>query len=80
MMKNEKAKRFEVRGDLIFDTTTGEMAVNVSPVRCWKETEKRLPGESWLDMRRRTKSDRDAIDRETLERAARICELMNAHL
>ena len=80
-MKNEyetqlREKRFQVRGTLIIDTVTGKMAVSVSRTR--KDPEERLPGESWLDMWKRTESDRDAIDRETEERAIALCAFMNS--
>lgn len=68
-------KRFVVEGTRITDLKTGRMAVSVSRVR--KDPEERREGESWLDMRQRTKSEREAIARKTEERAQAIAAFMN---
>lgn len=40
-------------------------------------SEDRLPGECWLDMRERTKPDRDAADEKAKEIAEHICIALN---
>jgi hypothetical protein len=53
-----------------------KLVVSVWPSR--KACEDRMEGESWLDMRRRTDSDRLEIELETKRRAQEICDFLNS--
>ena len=67
---------FELCGTSIHDVRTGKLICTVWPDR--KAAEKRLVGESWLDMRKRTEPEREAIERHTEERAAAVCAFLNS--
>lgn len=67
---------FELRGTRIHDARTGKLVCTIWPER--EASEKRLMGESWLDMRERTRPEREAIERHTDERAAAVCAFLNS--
>lgn len=67
---------FALRGTRIHDARTGKLVCTIWPER--EASEKRLMGESWLDMRERTRPEREAIERHTEERAAAVCAFLNS--
>jgi len=59
----------------IYSSSSGKSVCTVWSVR--PDPEDRNEGESWLDMRRRTDGERDAIKKETIELANDICQFLN---
>ena len=67
---------FELRGTNIHDAMTGKLICTILPER--KASDEREDGESWLDMRERTAPEREAIERHTEDRAAKVCAFLNS--
>jgi hypothetical protein len=70
--KIKEVDMFEAKEERVW--LDGKLIVTV-----WEEPvdDERLEGESWLDMRERTKPERKAAKEKTLERAKRIAWALN---
>ena len=75
LLSTPTCSAFELRGTRIHDTDTGNLICSIWPERT--ASDELEEGESWLDMRQRTKPEREAIGRHTAQRAASVCAFLN---